>query len=52
LGWALETERGFDAAYQVDWRDPSRVVGNTYIKLADGSVIWLGDLSEWGFLSF
>jgi heat shock protein HslJ len=51
LGWALEAERGHDSAYQVDWREPLRVVGNSYIRLADGSVVWLDDVGNWGYVS-
>jgi hypothetical protein len=51
LGWALAPERGFDGAYQVDWRDPYHVVGNRYVRTADGLIIWLGELNNWGFLA-
>jgi len=52
LGWALATERGFDGAYQVDWRDPYHVVGNRYIRTADGLIIiWLGEANNWGFVT-
>lgn len=51
LGWALAPERGYDGAYQVDWRDPYHVVGSRYIRTADGLIIWLGELNNWGFLT-
>jgi hypothetical protein len=50
LGWALESEQGYDAAYQVDWRDPINPVGSRYLRLINGSVVWLGDLNNWGYL--
>jgi hypothetical protein len=50
LGWALSPEQGFNGAYQVDWRDPHNVVGSRYLRTIDGSVIWLGDWDNWGFV--
>jgi hypothetical protein len=51
LGWALAPERGFEGAYQVDWRDPYHVVGSRYIRTADGLIVWLGEVNNWGFLT-
>jgi hypothetical protein len=51
LGWALAPEQGYDGAYQVDWRDPYHVVGSRYILTADGFIIWLGELNNWGFVT-
>ena len=50
LGWAVAPEQGYDAAYQVDWRDPRNPVGSRCLRLLDGSVVWLGDLNNWGYL--
>ncbi|HUW09697.1 MAG TPA: META domain-containing protein, partial [Anaerolineae bacterium] len=51
LGWALNEERGFDGAYQVDWQDSQHVVGDRYIQTADGKVVWLGRANNWGWLN-
>jgi hypothetical protein len=50
LGWALDSEVGFDGAYQVGWGDPRSVAGDRYIRALDGGVVWLGEPNNWGLL--
>jgi hypothetical protein len=46
LGWALAAEKGFNSAFQVDWR-PYYLFGATFVQTLDGSVVALGVMGGW-----
>lgn len=50
LGWALEPERGFDGAYQIDW-EPAYEAEGAYLRTADGRVLALSVLGLWNYVT-
>ena len=42
LGWALEPERGFDGAHQIDW-EPAYETDGAYLRTVDGRVLALSE---------
>ena len=49
LGWAIEPERGFDGAYQIDW-EPDYESDGAYLRTIDDRVVARSILGLWNVL--